>query len=534
MWNVGPPKPFCHPPPPYGITKQSRLPARKAQRSACEARAGGLRQQRGVTWAESRHSTAAVEGVDDCGSAGGDEDGKQPRLAQVRIRPGAGTSKSVIDASNGLQLPPQPHNASSQEGDADFIFNLVVLGDAKVGKTTFLRSMLAGAPVPGQIVRVTDRLHYASICLQAGSSPPAQWAQRSSIQTARARRDGVDIRQPLPDAHTIKLRVWELSLAGEQDEEAAQESFRELLGRADGVFLLYKITLRSTLGSCEGYWHKVLRNAVGQPRASDTQRSEDKTTPPEPFERFFGLAPSEEQYEQKRGSVRRDRLALDSSHTASPALHARHAWAQLDGRTQEPVYATSTRGEFRDARIGDGIPTPPVTSAARAAAPRAGECGSWQGKKGKDGFKEVAVVGAGAAQDADDRGGPEPEEGSHARPTAREPLLLMVATHADRSGIAGSVPDRNGSLHMRRAVPLDEGKSVARQLSSAFIEIDSTDQDIAYATLDILVSELYWRAILRESRAAGCRALLVLPSPLHGAELSACARNRLLLLLVRC
>ena len=533
MWNVGPPKPFCHPPPPYGITRQSRLPARDAQRSACEARGGGLRQQRGVTWAESRHSTAAVEGLDDCGSAAEDEGGKQPRLTQVRIRPGAGTSKSVIDASNVLHLPLQPPDASSQEGDADFIFNLVVLGDHKVGKTTFLRSMLAGAPVPGQIVRVTDRLHYASICLQAGSSPPAQWAQRSSMQTARARRDGVDIRQPLPDAHAIKVRVWELSMAGEQDEEAAQESYRELLRGADGVFLVYKITLRSTLGSCEGYWYTVLRNAVRQLRASNTQRSEDKTTPPEPFERFFGLAPFAEQYEQKRGSVRRDRLALDSSHATSPALHARHAWAQLDGRTQEPVRATSKRGEFRDARIGDGILTPPVTSAARAAAPRPGEGGSWQGKeKDMEGIKEVAVVGARAAQDADDRGGP--EEGAHARPTAREPLLLMVATHADRAGIAGTVPARNGSLHMRRAVPLDEGKSVARQLSSAFIEIDSTDQDSAYAALDILVSELYWRAIFRESRAAGCRALRILPSPLHGAGLSACARTRLLLLLVRC
>jgi hypothetical protein len=85
----------------------------------------------------------------------------------------------------------------------------------------------------------------------------------------------------------------------------------------------------------------------------------------------------------------------------------------------------------------------------------------------------------------------------------REPLLLLLGTHADRAGIVGTNARRNGSLQMRRAIPREIGKSAAKLLSSAFIEICSHEEHDAAVALDMLSSELYWRAVQRESESGG-------------------------------
>ena len=100
----------------------------------------------------------------------------------------------------------------------------------------------------------------------------------------------------------------------------------------------------------------------------------------------------------------------------------------------------------------------------------------------------------------------------------REPLLLLLGTHADRAGIAGNNAGRNGSLQMRRAIPREVGKSAAKLLSSAFIEICSREEHDAAVALDMLCSELYWRALQRESESGGLQIATRYPRPPLGCD----------------
>ena len=471
MWATGPPRPFCHPPPPYGITRQSRLPAR--ERSVRQKCNGGV--QKGVRWEEPREGEVVVE-----------EQG------------GAGDVKEYDERGQHTEAAPTPDSAAQ---GADFIFNLVILGDAAVGKTSMLESMAAGAPARGHVTRVTDRLRYASISFQAGSSPPAQWAGCSSMQTARALDGGVDMCHPLPDPHTVQVRVWELSMGSGQGEAALEDYYR-VLATADGVLLLYNIMLRSTIDSCEGVWYRLLQTAAAAARAGASRREvavQRDDAPPPPSARFFGLAPFAEQFQEKRGSAHHRRLTLDS-HSGKSAPQPLPADGLVPPGTFTPI---RKRGEFKDARIGSGVAKPSVMSAARAAAPRPGDMQERHDAGGHGPAADSALPRRATPQ-AEEHAAPA-EDGAEL-PALREPLLLLVGTHADRAGVAGRLPARNGSLQMRRAVPMEEGKAVAKQLSSAFIEVSSADAESAFAALDILASELYWRAIERESRAAGLKA----------------------------
>ena len=140
------------------------------------------------------------------------------------------------------------------EADADFIFQVVILGDSKVGKTSLLKSMVAGAGGAGsgrgagegggggeKVARMSQRLAYASVAVCAGTSPPQQWAARSSLQTARAMNGGAQTARPLADPHTVKLRLWDFTM--DNTPSGAEDSqLHTLLRHADAVCLVYDIT----------------------------------------------------------------------------------------------------------------------------------------------------------------------------------------------------------------------------------------------------------------------------------------------------
>ena len=95
----------------------------------------------------------------------------------------------------GMQGGEVGAGARGAEAEADFIFQVVIVGDARVGKTSVLHSMVAGvagAAGTGEatdvqgVVRISRRLAYACVTVCAGTSPPQGLAPRSLMQTARA------------------------------------------------------------------------------------------------------------------------------------------------------------------------------------------------------------------------------------------------------------------------------------------------------------------------------------------------------------
>ena len=91
-------------------------------------------------------------------------------------------------------------------------------------------------------------------------------------RSPRQRPNRLAAATPLPDPHTIKVRVWEMSSGeasgggsgGGGEGSGAQLGMEEedlvLAARADGVVLLYDITRTSTLERCEVDWRKILRH----------------------------------------------------------------------------------------------------------------------------------------------------------------------------------------------------------------------------------------------------------------------------------
>jgi hypothetical protein len=92
-----------------------------------------------------------------------------------------------------------------------------------------------------KVARMSQRLAYASVAVCAGTSPPQQWAARSSLQTARAMNGGAQTARPLADPHTVKLRLWDFTL--DNTPSGAEDSqLHTLLRHADAVCLVYDIT----------------------------------------------------------------------------------------------------------------------------------------------------------------------------------------------------------------------------------------------------------------------------------------------------
>jgi hypothetical protein len=98
-----------------------------------------------------------------------------------------------------------------------------------------------------------------------------------SVGDTQARPDRV-----LGGLHKVKIRVWELSIAGSAprtaptasqatdaevrlQREALAQHYSALLGHADAVFMLYSTARSATLDSCTGYWRRCLKRALREP-----------------------------------------------------------------------------------------------------------------------------------------------------------------------------------------------------------------------------------------------------------------------------
>ena len=97
---------------------------------------------------------------------------------------------------------------------------------------------------------------------------------------------------------------------------------------------------------------------------------------------------------------------------------------------------------------------------------------------------------------------------------APAPEMLLIGTHADRAGVAGThAATRSGSRCLRRAVPTETGRLAAAGLrlqrkgggaaGCRFVELSACDAEGVRSALDVLVGDLYWRSIERESAAVG-------------------------------
>ena len=159
--------------------------------------------KRGVTWRTKQH-----------GHADGDSAGQNAEHGvaveeldnSVYMLRDEGSVKAAAVHDLDMHMP--GGNGAEAEADADFVFNLVVLGDARTGKTSLLRALAGGGTgragqgpstttgaYSGSFVRVSERLSCVTLLVRSATCPPPELDPRFDTQTGM-RHDVACVRWP--------------------------------------------------------------------------------------------------------------------------------------------------------------------------------------------------------------------------------------------------------------------------------------------------------------------------------------------------